>query len=127
MCLLAASSVANDRLLMAHRTPAWQLRQGDLGYPGSLLSSVDDNAIKRITAGVRARRLVSLAKFDPATGLHPPAQISVERKKEHWHLRARSSPVYTGHWPVFSDISRDIHCQARSERVREPVFLFDAG
>jgi hypothetical protein len=81
MCLLAASSVANDRLLMAHRTPAWQLRQGDLGYPGSLLSSVDDNAIKRITAGVRARRLVSLAKFDPATGLHPPAQISVERKK----------------------------------------------
>jgi len=56
MSLLAPASVADDCVPAAGRTSARQLRQADLGYPGSALSSVHDSAIKRITAGVKARR-----------------------------------------------------------------------
>jgi hypothetical protein len=56
MSLLAPASVADDRVLVADRTSARQLRQADLSYPGSALSSVSGSAIKRITAGVKARR-----------------------------------------------------------------------
>jgi hypothetical protein len=54
--LFPPAPVADDRRLPAHRTPARQLRQADRSYPGSLLSSVDGSAIKRITAGVKACR-----------------------------------------------------------------------
>ena len=56
--LFAPEAVADDRVEAADRTPARQLRQADLNgsYPGSALSSVAGNAIKRITAGVKARR-----------------------------------------------------------------------
>jgi len=80
MSLLAPASVADDRVLAAGWTPARQLRQADLSYPGSALSSVHGSAIKRITAGVKAAAGLT-AKFDPATGLHPPVGTSVERKK----------------------------------------------
>ena len=85
--LLAPSPVADDVSRLADRTSARQLRQTDLGYPGSVLSSAHGSAIKRITAGVKACRW-SPAKFDPATGLHPPAQTSVERKKNERILDA---------------------------------------
>jgi len=49
VCLFAASPMADDRRLLADRTTARHLRQSDLGYPGSLLSSVNGSAIKRIT------------------------------------------------------------------------------
>jgi hypothetical protein len=55
-CLLAAPPMTDDRPLLAHRTPAWHLRQADPSYPGSLLSSVDVSAIKRMTAGVKTCR-----------------------------------------------------------------------
>jgi hypothetical protein len=48
MSLLAAAAVTNDRVLAANRTAARQLRQLDLSYPGSALSSVHGSAIKRI-------------------------------------------------------------------------------
>jgi len=54
--LLAASSVPNDGVAVAERTVPRQLCQTDPGYPGSALSSTTGSAIKRITAGVKARR-----------------------------------------------------------------------
>jgi hypothetical protein len=47
-------SVANDRVAPANRTLPRQEVQGD--HPGSLLSFSSGSAIKRITAGVKARR-----------------------------------------------------------------------
>ena len=47
-------SVADDRVAPAQRTPPREELQRD--HPGSALSFVDDSAIKRITAGVKARR-----------------------------------------------------------------------
>jgi len=55
--LPAAASVADDAVAIANWAVARQLRQRDLScYPGSALSSVAGSAIKRITAGVKARR-----------------------------------------------------------------------
>jgi hypothetical protein len=83
MSLLATSAVAENRVAIADRAMARQLRQADLNsYPGSALSSLAGNAIKRITAGVKACRWSKPPKFEPATGLHPPARTSVERKKD---------------------------------------------
>jgi hypothetical protein len=56
MSLFAAAAMADDRVLIANRTLARQLRQLDFGYPGSALSPVHGSAIKRITAGVKASR-----------------------------------------------------------------------
>jgi hypothetical protein len=50
--------MADDRVLLANRTPPRQEVQGD--HPGSTLSFASDSAIKRITAGVKARRWFSL-------------------------------------------------------------------
>jgi hypothetical protein len=47
-------SVADDRVAPTQWTPPRQQFQRD--HPGSALSFVDDSAIKRITAGVKARR-----------------------------------------------------------------------
>jgi hypothetical protein len=91
--LLATPSVAENRVAIAERAVARQLRQADLNsYPGSALSSVAGNAIKRITAGVKARRWSNRQSFEPATGLHPPARTSVERKK---NARIRACRMYS--------------------------------
>src|SRR6202035_5212809 len=47
------SSMADDRVVRANRTSPRQEVQRD--YPGSMLSFASGSAIKRITAGVRAR------------------------------------------------------------------------
>jgi hypothetical protein len=52
--LAEAPAVADDRVTLASRTPSWQEVQRD--YPGSILSFASSSAIKRITAGVKARR-----------------------------------------------------------------------
>ena len=96
--------MTNDRRMLAHRTPARHLRQGDLGYPGSLLSSVDSNAIKRITAGVRACRWSSR---QVRSGDWPSPsctdQCRTKKRTMAWHPPACSGPVHSEHWPVFSD------------------------
>jgi hypothetical protein len=46
--------VTNDRVLPANRAPPREETQWD--HPGSMLSFGSDSAIKRITAGVKARR-----------------------------------------------------------------------
>jgi hypothetical protein len=104
VCLLASSAMTNDRRLLAHRTPAWHLRQGDLGYPGSLLSSVDSSAIKRITAGVRACRWSS-RQVRSGDWPSPSCTDQCRTKKEQWHdiCRLAPAPSISEHWPVFSD------------------------
>ena len=47
-------SMADDRVVLANRTSPRQDVQWD--HPGSMLSFVSGSAIKRITAGVKARR-----------------------------------------------------------------------
>jgi hypothetical protein len=46
--------MADDGVVPANWTSPWQAVQRD--YPGSVLSFVSGNEIKRITAGVKARR-----------------------------------------------------------------------
>ena len=46
--------VADDRVVAAQRAQPRQQKQRN--YPGSMLSLVSGSAIKRITAGVKARR-----------------------------------------------------------------------
>src|SRR5208282_766815 len=52
--LTQAPAVANDRVVPASWTPPRQQFQRD--YPGSMLSFTSGSAIKRITAGLKARR-----------------------------------------------------------------------
>ena len=80
MSLLAPASMADDRVQAANRTSARQLRQADLSYPGSALSSVHGSAIKRITAGVKARRW-SHRQVQFGDWPSPSCRDSVERKK----------------------------------------------
>jgi hypothetical protein len=47
-------AVASDGVVLAERAQPWQEMQRH--YPGSMLSLVSGSAIKRITAGVKARR-----------------------------------------------------------------------
>jgi hypothetical protein len=47
-------SMANDRVVPANR--ALPRQQAQWGHPGSTLSFASGSAIKRITAGVKARR-----------------------------------------------------------------------
>jgi hypothetical protein len=52
--LTESPSMADDRVVLANRTSPRQEVQGD--HPGSMLSFTSGSAIKRITAGVKARR-----------------------------------------------------------------------
>jgi len=54
VALTKSSAMADDGVVMANRTAPRQKFQGD--HPGSLLSFASGSAIKRITAGVKARR-----------------------------------------------------------------------
>ena len=56
MGLFPPPAVARDRILAAPRAASWQKRQRKCRHPGSDLSSGSGSAIKRITAGVKARR-----------------------------------------------------------------------
>ena len=78
--LLAPASMADDCVLAADRTSARQLREADLSYPGSALSSVPGSAIKRITAGVKACRW-SHRQVRSGDWPSPSCMDSVERKK----------------------------------------------
>jgi hypothetical protein len=52
--LAKPTSVPDNGIHLAHGTPTWQPVQRY--HPGSMLSFVSGSAIKRITAGVKARR-----------------------------------------------------------------------
>jgi len=54
VALTKSPSVADDGVVLAHRTAPRQKFQRD--YPGSALSFASGSAMKRITAGLKARR-----------------------------------------------------------------------
>jgi hypothetical protein len=72
-------SMADDRVVLADRASSRQEAQRD--HPGSMLSFAPGSAIKRITAGVKARRDRSLLKSRSAAGPSPSGKVSFERKK----------------------------------------------
>jgi hypothetical protein len=75
-------SVTDDGPLAAKRAKPRKQPQGDLGHPGSVLFSVSGSAIKRITAGVKARRDRSLLKFRSAGRAFTLRQSQFRTKKE---------------------------------------------
>src|SRR5689334_22470641 len=81
MSLLAAAAVTNDRVLAANRTAARQLRQLDLSYPGSALSSVHGSAIKRINGWREGPPLVSPPSSIRRLAFTLLSRTSVERKR----------------------------------------------
>src|SRR6516164_5952986 len=54
--LFLPPAMTGDGVLAAPRAASWQERQRKGRHPGSYLSSDSGSAIKRITAGVKARR-----------------------------------------------------------------------
>jgi hypothetical protein len=79
VALTKSLSVADDRIAAADRTSPRQEMQWD--HPGSMLSFASGSAIKRIRAGVEARRLtIPCQSFDLRSGLHPPIK-SVSNEK----------------------------------------------
>jgi hypothetical protein len=82
-------SMADDRVVQTNRTSPREEDQWD--HPGSMLSFASGSAIKRITAGVKARRDRSLLKSRSAAGPSPSGKISFERKENtalRWEMRA---------------------------------------
>jgi hypothetical protein len=93
-----APSMADYRAVLAKGASSREEIQRD--HPGSMLSFASGSAIKRITAGVKARRDRSLLKFRSAgPGLHPPGKVSFERKK-NTALRWRSPALRSESWPT---------------------------
>jgi hypothetical protein len=86
--LPAASSVPNESVAVAERTMARQLWQTDLDYPGSALSSTTGNAIKRITAGVKACRW-SYRQVRAGDRPSPSCTNQCRTKRETVHLGQR--------------------------------------
>jgi hypothetical protein len=72
-------SMADDGLRQTKRAPSRQRCQGN--YPGSPLSFVSGSAIKRITAGVKARRDRPCQVSIGWSGLHPPGKVSSDEKR----------------------------------------------
>ena len=68
--LAEPSSMPDDRVALANRASPREKVQRD--HPGSLLSLVSGSAIKRITAGVKARRDRPCQVSISWSGLHPP-------------------------------------------------------
>ena len=95
--LTGTPSMANDRVVLADRTSPRQEVQGD--HPGSMLSFASGSAIKRIRAGVKARRWTVLSKSsDLRVGPSPSGKVSFERKKNTaLHRPPRALSEY---WPV---------------------------
>ena len=91
------ASMANDRTFEAERAPPRQQLQGN--YPGSVLSFVSGSAIKRITAGVKARRDRPCQVSICWPGLHPPGKVSSNEKRILLCTSVRQ-PATHDDWPV---------------------------
>jgi hypothetical protein len=74
-------SMSDDRVVLANRTPPRKEVQRD--HPGSMLSFSSGSAIKRITAGVKARRDRTLLKFRSAGRAFTLRQSQFRTKKEY--------------------------------------------
>ena len=89
--------MTDDRLLLTDWTLPREEIQRD--HPGTVLSFVSGSVIKRITAGVKARRDRSLRSFDLPAGPSPSGKVSFERKQEYSFLLWDASP-HPEHWQV---------------------------
>ena len=86
-------SMADDGLVLANRTPSREEVQWDRpDHPGSMLSFGSGSAIKRITAGVKARRDRSLLKFRSAGRAFTLRQSQFRTKKEYCFPMGDASP-----------------------------------
>ena len=89
--------VPDDGVVKADGTSPRQKFQRN--HPGSMLSFACGSAIKRITAGVQARRDRSLLKFDLLAEAFTLRQSQFQTKKEYCFLLGDAS-ARSGHWPV---------------------------
>jgi hypothetical protein len=89
--LAQAQSMANDRVVAANGASPRQAFQRN--YPGSGLSFASGSAITRITAGVKARRRPSPAKFRSAGRPSPSQQSQFQTKKEYCILILAARPT----------------------------------
>jgi hypothetical protein len=71
--------MADDRAVAANRTLPREEIQRD--HPGSMLSSISGNAIKRINGRSEGLSPVLSARIALAASLHPPGELIVERKR----------------------------------------------
>ena len=117
MSLLASPAVTDDCVLTADRATARQLRQADLNYPGSALSSVDGSAIKRINGWREGPPLVSPPSSIRRLGLHPPVRDQCRTKKECAHPSIEGSRAHPADWPVIGDYTRVISSNAVSGQL----------
>jgi hypothetical protein len=88
-----ASSVANDRVVPANGTSPRQEAQRD--HPESALSSASGNAIKRITAGVKAAADRRCQSFDLRPAFTLPAN-QFRTKKEYCFPAVAARPLTYG-------------------------------
>lgn len=96
--LAEAPSVANDRIVAANGASPRQALQRN--YPGSGLSFVSGSAITRITAGVKARRRPSPAKFRSAGRAFTLPVKSVSDEKRILLSGDDGDALTFGHWPL---------------------------
>jgi hypothetical protein len=83
-------AVAKDGVAPANRAAMRQQFQGD--HPGSELSCASGSAIKRITAGVKARRDRFRLSFDLLAGPSPSRKVSFKRKKNNCFAATAANP-----------------------------------
>jgi hypothetical protein len=106
--LTESLSVADDRILLANWTPPRQEVQRD--HPGSALSLASGSAIKRITAGVKARRGRPCQSLDLRAGPSPSGKVNFDEKRIL--LSIGDSEPLTPHWPVIFGHSDNGHWTA---------------
>jgi hypothetical protein len=95
--LAQSPPVADDGVVKANGTSPWEEVQRD--HPGSMLSFTSGSAIKKITAGVKARRDRSVLKFRSAGRAFTLRQNQFRTKKEYCLPTISSHPSH-GDWPV---------------------------
>src|ERR1700733_5353905 len=93
-------SMADDRVVPADRALPRQQAQWD--HPGSTLSFASGSAIKRVTAGVKARRGPFSGKvFDLLAG--PSLRLNQFRTKKEYSFTLLPASLLLKHWPVIAD------------------------
>src|SRR5215469_17856947 len=90
--------MADDRVAPANRASPRQTLQRN--YPGSSLSFASGSAITRITAGVKARRRPSPAKFRSAGRAFTLPAKSVSDEKRILLSGDDRDALTFGHWPL---------------------------
>jgi hypothetical protein len=89
--LAGPPSMADDRVIAANRASPREEVQRD--HPGSMLSFASGSAIKRITAGVKARHDRPCQDSISWPGLHPPVKSVSNEKRILLSVGEREAPA----------------------------------